>query len=423
MPMNSTAKQKQPRQRGGFTALLATMTCGAINDNLLRGALLLSVVDRGLWADALGAGGTGWITVMLYLPFILLLGVTGQLADRFSKRTIIVWTRCVEVVLAVGVTAGFLWQDLWVVCGFFILLAAQSAFFSPAKYGSVPELVPDDQLSRANGLLSLLTNAAIITGVAVAGYMLSIGPVILGLTMVGVAVISTVCSLFIPKSLPADPGLVVSARTFTAHLRVLKRMRGTPLLATTLAWCWFYAVGSLVLTIVPLWRGPLELSAPATSLLLAATGAGIGIGGLIAGFGSGPGIRPVYVPIGAAGMTASFVLMGFIASTWWDVFILLGGMGVFAGLYLVPILAMLQHMPVPSFRARTIGTANFMTYLTMSASAVGFAVLAPIVGDDPKMWFLVCAGGMLLVFVDSLLRRRVMADGAAAERFGTIGAN
>ncbi|MBT5657389.1 MAG: hypothetical protein HOI89_06375, partial [Phycisphaerae bacterium] len=74
------------------------------------------------------------------------------------------------------------------------------------------------------------------------------------------------------------------------------------------------------------------------------------------------------------------------------------------------------------FRARTIGTANFMTYLTMSASAVGFAVLAPIVGDDPKMWFLVCAGGMLLVFVESLLRRRVMADGAAAERFGTIGA-
>jgi acyl-[acyl-carrier-protein]-phospholipid O-acyltransferase/long-chain-fatty-acid--[acyl-carrier-protein] ligase len=397
------------------------MTCGAINDNLLRGALLLSVVEGGMWANALGAGGTGWITVMLYLPFILLLGVTGQLADRFSKRTIITWTRIVEIVLAVGVTAGFFWQDLWVVCGFFILLAAQSAFFSPAKYGSVPELVPDDQLMRANGLLSLMTNSAIILGVAVAGYMLSIGPVVLGLTMIGVAVISTVCSLFIPKSLPADPDLTVSIRTFTAHVLVLKRMRGTPLMSTTLAWCWFYGVASLVITIVPLWRGPLGLSDSAAGLLLAAPGVGIGIGGLIAGFASGTGIRAVYVPIGAAGMTVTFVLMGFTASTWWDVFILLGAMGVFAGLYLVPILALLQHMPVPTFRARTIGTANFMTYLAMTASAVGFAVAAPLIGDDPKTWFLICAGGMLLVFVGSMVQRGVLAKGAAAGSFGTIG--
>jgi acyl-[acyl-carrier-protein]-phospholipid O-acyltransferase/long-chain-fatty-acid--[acyl-carrier-protein] ligase len=419
--MNPIAKAMHPPRHGGFAALLATMTCGAVNDNLLRGALLLSVVDGGMWGGALGQGGTGWITVMLYLPFILLLGVTGQLADRYSKRTIIVWTRAVEIGLAVGVTAGFWLQDLWLVCGFFILLAAQSAFFSPAKYGSVPELVPDDRLSRANGLLSLMTNGAIILGVAAAGAMLEIGPVVLGLTMIGVAILSLGSSLLIPKSPPADPGLTVSVRTFTAHIHAVKRMRGTPLLTVSLAWCWFYAVGSIVIMIVPLWRGPLNLTDSAAGALLAAPGVGIGIGGLIAGFASGSGIRAAYVPLGACGMTITFVLLGLVSDTWWEVFVLLGAMGVFAGLYLVPILAMLQHMPVPTFRARTIGTANFLTYLAMAASAVAFGLAAPAVGDDPETWFLICAGGMLLISIGSILQRRILARAASPEAFGTIG--
>ncbi|HJN79660.1 MAG TPA: hypothetical protein QF455_02190, partial [Phycisphaerales bacterium] len=102
--MDPAAKHNPPPARAGFIALLTTMSCGAINDNLLRGGLLLSVAAGGMWGGELGEGGTGWITVMLYLPFILLLGVTGQLADRRSKRSIIVWTRIAEVFLAAGVT-------------------------------------------------------------------------------------------------------------------------------------------------------------------------------------------------------------------------------------------------------------------------------------------------------------------------------
>ena len=41
---------------------------------------------------------------------------------------------------------------------------------------------------------------------------------------------------------------------------VLRKMRGTPLLVTALAWSWFYAVGSILLAIVPMLREPLALS-------------------------------------------------------------------------------------------------------------------------------------------------------------------
>ena len=388
---------RRTTDRCGFVALLVTMSCGALNDNLLRGALLLSVAAGGMWGGGLGEGGTGWVTAMLYLPFIVLLGVTGQLADRFPKRTIIVWSRGAEIALAAGVTVGFWLQSLAVVCTFFVLLAAQSAFFSPAKYGSVPELVDDRDLSRANGLLSMLTNLAIILGVAAAGALLSFGPIIVGAAMIGIAVCGLVSSMQIPRRPAAAPMLRVSPRTVTAHFRVLSSMRGSPLLRITLAWCWFYAVGSLVITIVPAWREPLGLDDLSAGALLAAPGIGIGIGGVIAGLGSGDRIIAAFVPCGAAGMTLTFVLLGFMTPTFGTALALLVLCGLFAGFYVIPLLALLQHLPAPAFRARVVGTANFMTYVVMSVTAILFALIAPATTTDPEPWFLVCGGMMAVV--------------------------
>jgi acyl-[acyl-carrier-protein]-phospholipid O-acyltransferase/long-chain-fatty-acid--[acyl-carrier-protein] ligase len=332
-----------------------------------------------------------------------------------------VWTRLAEIGLAVGVAVALWQQSLLLVCVFFILLAAQSAFFSPAKYGVVPDLVSDGGLSRANGVLSMLTNMAIILGMAVAGVLLGVGPVFIGLIMIVIAIISLFSSLRIPKLPPAEPELHVSARTFTAHVRVLRRIRGTPLLHATLAWSWFYAVGSLVITIVPMWRAELQLSDAAAGAMLAAPGVGIGLGGLAAGLASGQRIRAGFIPIGAAGMAASFLVLGLLAPALWSVLILLILVGVFAGFYVIPILSMLQHLPVPSFRARTIGTANFITYVAMAISAVIYGVLAPIVGGEPAPWFLACAVAMGIVFVASLLQHKGMCEGAAASAHATVG--
>ncbi len=405
----------------GFGALLATMSCGAINDNLLRGALLLSVAPNGLWSSELGEGGTGWVTVMLYLPFILLLGVTGQIADKYKKRSIIVWTRLVEIGLAVGITISLWYESLLLTSILFVLLAAQSAFFSPAKYGSVPDLVADDALSRANGILSMLTNMAILLGIAVAGYLLEVGPVLIGLVMIVIAIISYFSSVRIPSLPPAEPNLKVSWRTFTSHVQVLGRMRGSPLFQATLAWSWFYAVGSLVLVIVPMWKAELHLSDSEASVMLAATIVGIGVGGVLAGFSSGKQIRAIFIPIGAAGMTVSFILLGLIEPTLTSALILLSIVGVFAGFYVIPIMAMLQHLPVPTFRARTIGTANFITYVAMTISALVFGILAPIIGSEPRMWFLGCAVAMGLVFIGAIVQHASMCAGAAASAFATVG--
>jgi len=394
----------------GFIALLGAMSCGALNDNLLRGALLLAVAmgGGGMWEGALGEGGTGWVTLMLYAPFIVFLGITGQLADRYPRRTIIIISRVLEVALCGLVILAFSLSNLFLACLALVLLAVQSTLFSPAKYGIVPDLVGDEALSKANGLLSMLTNFTIIIGVAASGFLLSIGGAWLGIVMLALACVGLVASLFIPRKAAAQPELKVTMRTITAHVRNLRAMRGTPLVVATVAWCWFYGIGSLIIAIVPNYKGLLQLTDTTAGLLLAAPGVGIAIGGVAAGFGSGNRIRGRLVPLGGGLMSIGLLLLGLVTPTYLSLWILLGFTGVAAGFFVIPILALLQHLPEAGFRARCIGTANFCTYVAMSITAIAYAVLAPRVGTDPQTWFLLCAVLMGGMSIYTFMRREAL---------------
>ena len=104
--------------------MLVTLAGGAFNDNVYRGSLLLAVASGGLWSDKLGQGGTGWITAMLYAPFVVLLGFTGLLADRRPKRGIIICTRLAEMVLALGVIWAMRAESLVFACILLVLLSS-----------------------------------------------------------------------------------------------------------------------------------------------------------------------------------------------------------------------------------------------------------------------------------------------------------
>lgn len=394
----------------GFAALLVTMSCGAFNDNLLRGALLLAVPlgDNGLWEGQLGKGGTGWVTVMLYAPFIVLLGITGQMADRWPRQRVILVSRALEVLLTGMVIWAFAAGSLVLACISLVCMAAQSALFSPAKYGIVPDLVVGRDLSRANGVLSMLTNAMIIAGVAAAGFLLVDGGIWIGFVMLGLATLGLAAAFAIPRGTAAEPGLRISVRTFSTHISTIRSMRGTPLMVATLAWCCFYGIGSLIISIVPNYKGPMELSNESAGVLLAAPGVGIAIGGLAAGFGSGDRIRGQLVPVGGALMTIGFALLGLLDLSLTGLWILLCYTGIAAGFFVIPVLALLQHLPEGGFRARCVSTSNFCTYLAMTLTALIYALLAPVTGSDPGLWFLICAALMACVTAWVFLRRDVL---------------
>ena len=139
----------------GYISLICTQFFGAANDNLLKGVLTFMVID-GVWRGKLGDGGQGLVGLLFTLPFILLSGYAGQFADRNSKRYVSVLVKVIEIPIAAIALLGFWTGNLWITLGALIALSCQSAFFGPAKYGMIPELVDEGDLSRANGFINMM---------------------------------------------------------------------------------------------------------------------------------------------------------------------------------------------------------------------------------------------------------------------------
>jgi acyl-[acyl-carrier-protein]-phospholipid O-acyltransferase/long-chain-fatty-acid--[acyl-carrier-protein] ligase len=418
----------------GFLSLLVAQFFGAANDNILK-QVLIFMVSTGLWVGAFGEGGEGYIGLFLTVPFVLLSGFAGQFADRHSKQRIIVLVKIAEVPIAIIALVGLWTGSLGVTLTAFALLAIQSTFFGPAKYGVIPELVDDGELSRANGVLNMLTNIAIIVGTLIAGpvcdaYFPNVddaaasdgadpGRVLWlpGAVLVGVAVTGLAASLLMPRLRPQDPGLSYHWNPFSTYVTAVAEMARSPLLMVALAWAFFYLIGMIAILIIPSYSDILGIDYSRTSYLLGMLSISIGVGSVTAGLVSGHHVEPRLIPIGAVGMTVFFILLGAITPSYWVVAGLLCGTGFFAGFYIVPLQALLQKLSPGSERGRFLGTANAISFVMITIGSLIFTFARRTLGLEPNRVFLVC-GGLALVGTGVLIWRirRLIADPAVRGR-------
>lgn len=151
----------------GFRAFLATQFLGAFNDNLFK--LLLVCFAMNLLTREQQNNYVPLATALFTLPYILFSSYAGFLADRFSKRAVMIATKAAEIAI---MGCGYYFFRVHATTPLLLVLfamGAQSAFFGPAKYGFLPEVLPEKALSRGNGAMQLFTFLAIILGGAAAG--------------------------------------------------------------------------------------------------------------------------------------------------------------------------------------------------------------------------------------------------------------
>ena len=393
----------------GFLSLTLAQFFGAVNDNLLKGVLSFAVASGGLWSGQLGEGGQGYVGLCLTIPFILLSGFAGQLADRTSKRRITVQVKAAEVIISIVGFAGFLIGNLWLALAALLLLAIQSSFFGPAKYGMIPELVDHKQLSQANGSINMFTNLAVIAGTLAAGPIYSLYhpdpgsnlPALLwlpGAAMLITAALGLIVALPIPRLSPMDPDLKINWNPFSVYYHAVRDMAGSHLLLVALAWAFFYMIGMLAILILPDYRDLLQVTPTKASVLLGILGVSIGIGSVSAGLISGKHIEPRLIPVGAVGMTLFFALLGLTPLNFWLVAALLFGAGIFAGFYIVPLQSLLQHLSPDDERGRFLGTANALSFVASSLGSLIFLLARSRLQMESNHVFLICAG---LAFVGS----------------------
>src|SRR5260221_13787688 len=160
---NFAKRESKLNWRRGFWSLIATQFQGAFNENALKFLTIYLVLA--LEKDKAQRDKLEFLVGALFAaPFILFSLSGGYLADRFSKRSVTLWTKVFEIgvmLLAVLSLAG---PNFPLALAAIFLVCTQGALFGPSKYGLLPELLPAEDLSWGNGVLELGTFLGIIAG-------------------------------------------------------------------------------------------------------------------------------------------------------------------------------------------------------------------------------------------------------------------
>lgn len=398
-------------------SLVATQFFGAMNDNVLKIVLTFMVID-GAWAGQLGAGGQGIVGICFTIPFLLLSGYAGQLADRHSKRTVTIWVKIAEIPISIIAAVGFFTGNLWITLAALILLTCQSSFFGPAKYGMIPELVEDSDLSRANGTINMMTNVAVIVGTLLGGIVSDLyspqgteaGLIWLpGVVLTLVAIFGLLTASFMTPLQIGDKDLQYKLNPFSTYIDTIREMSKTRLLMVMMAWGYFYLLAGIALFIVPEYaevldpiraEGSVEVNRAEASVLMGVLGVAIGVGCAVAGLISGHRIEPRLIPIGAAGLVVFFALLAAVPPSLPNLspmirvglsnvaFFILGA-GFFAGFYIIPLQALLQKLSPDDERGRFLGTANAVSFTFLTVAGLLYWAVRPAFGNQPQNIFYV----------------------------------
>jgi acyl-[acyl-carrier-protein]-phospholipid O-acyltransferase/long-chain-fatty-acid--[acyl-carrier-protein] ligase len=351
----------------GFQSFLWTQFLGALNDNLYK--MIVSL--RAVYVAAQTGQGGEYLSIALgvfSIPFLLFSGYSGYLADRFSKRTVLISVKVFEIgVMLLGVLVFFS-SDVRLMLIVLFLMALHSTIFSPAKYGIVPEISGDKDLTRANALLEMTTFVAIILGTAVAGLMFKVWkeePWKMGFVMVAIAVAGFATSLGITRVAASGAknqfqwnplGEVI---TGTRHL-----MKDRPLWLTVIGISYFWFLGALFQTdLVVFGSDVLKVDETSIALMVGCLAVGIGIGSMLAGRLSGDKVEIGLVPLGSALMTLSSVALYMSKGSYLMSILCLAVLGIASGLFIVPLNAYLQQRSGSGETGRAIATNNFYNTL------------------------------------------------------------
>ncbi|MFA5424837.1 MAG: MFS transporter, partial [Phycisphaerae bacterium] len=301
-------------RKHSFAWLNATQFLGALNDNIFKWLVILFLIGM---RDSAGAANVSAIAnIVFVIPFLLLLAYAGRLADRRSKRDIIVYAKAAELVIMSLAVAAFWFGSSLLMYAVFFLMAAQSTFFSPCKYGIIRELVDDNKVSKANGSLEAAAFIAIIIGTALApqfSKIFSHNYTTASFICVFIAAIGLVTSMRIEKT-PSAGG---SGRASVFFLRDIWRTlwsihRKKNLIWPVIASAYFWLIGAVIyMAIVPYGMEQLSLTKDNSTYLIIPAALGIALGALLAGRNFSVGL----ISVGSLGLGISCILLGLINSS------------------------------------------------------------------------------------------------------------
>ncbi|HUG22810.1 MFS transporter [Piscinibacter sp.] len=394
-----------------FAPFFWTQFLGAGNDNLFKFAFTVMVTYQ-LQVGWLPPSLAGLVIGALFiLPFLLFSATSGQLADKYDKAVLIRFVKWLEIAIMLVAGWGFMSQHVPVLLACVFLMGLHSTLFGPVKFAYLPQHLGERELTGGNGMVEMGTFVAILLGNVLGGLLIAVpelGARYVAWTCLALAVLGRVLSQWVPASPSTDPTLRINWNPVTETWRNLKLAYGNVAVFRSLlgiSWMWFF--GAVFLSQFPSFaKEVLHGDEQVASLLLVVFSIGIGVGSLLCEVLSRRHVEIGLVPLGAIGMSvfsidlyaassglppaASLGLAEFVRDpAHWRVMADLTLLSLFAGLYSVPMYALIQLRSQPSHRARIIAANNILNALFMIASALGVGLLLKLGLTIPQVFLVV----------------------------------
>jgi len=399
-----------------FAPLFTTQFLGAFNDNLFKNTLAVILTFQAAEWTSLSAGLIApLIGAVFILPFFLFSGLAGEVADSFDKARLARIVKVWETALMIIATVGFSVHSFGLLMAVIFGMGMHSTLFGPIKYSIIPQHMGENELVSANALVESGTFAAILLG-TISGGLLAAHPnggVIAGIAGSAVAIIGYIASRQIPTAPSLTPDQPLTFNLFTQTLNSVRLANGNRVVfLSILAISWFWLYGALLLSQFPSFVKTVLMGDEATvTILLSLFTVGIGTGSMACERLSHHTIRPSLIVVGAIGMSIagidfalnaqSFHAVGALNSNpeFWRILADLVLIGIFGGLYSVPLYAIMQNRSDAQVRSRIIAANNILNALFMVGGAVATMVLLENGWSIPSIFLMIAIATALVAGV------------------------
>ena len=426
----STVAQAQPASHANQFSLLLqrrfgpffwVQFLGAGNDNVFKFAftVLVTYQIQLQWLPASMAGLV--IGALFILPFLLFSATSGQLADKYPKELLIRFVKNLEIGIMLLAGWGFLQEDVPVLLACVFLMGLHSTLFGPVKFAYLPQHLTERELTGGNGMVEMGTFVAILLGNVAGGLLIAlplVGPTYVAAACLLLALLGRALAQAVPVSPATDPALTINWNPFTETWRNLKLAHGNVVVFRSLlgiSWMWFF--GAVFLGQFPSFaHDVLHGNEQVASLLLVVFSVGIGAGALLCEMLSRRHVEIGLVPMGAIGMTVFSVDLYFasrglpqhtVALTLgqfmadpahWRVLADLALLSLFAGIYSVPMYALIQMRSQPTHRARIIAANNILNALFMIVSSLAAGALIAVGFTISELFLIIGLANAVVAF-------------------------
>ncbi len=425
MENKTNAGQLELLTQRRFLPFFITQFFGAFNDNVFKNALIILIAFQGSKFVETDSDILINIAAALFiLPFFLFSATAGQWIDKYEKSKSIRLIKLLEVIIMSIAAYAFIQGYIIMLIALLFLMGAQSTFFGPAKYSYIPQHLKVTELVEGNAWVQMGTFVAILLGTILGGILIAQedGRHYVAYVIILFAVAGYLSSRFIPLTPSLNEGLKINWNIFSESYRNIKFLKTNRVVfLSVLGVSWFWFLGATYLVQLPNYtKTTLNGNEQVVTLLLTLFTVGIGTGSMLCNWLSGKKVEIGLVPFGSIGLTlfgvdlyfsqldmlpaATLGLKDFLMGDHLRLMADIVLIGFFGGLYIVPLMALIQQRSDPQHMSRVIAGNNILNALLMVLSAI-VAIVVLSSGFSISQLFLLVAifNALIAIYIYSLV--------------------